>query len=989
MSRLQSLSRLVVATLAVLLAWGAAPVAVAQPADAGPPDTALRESTVPLRAEAPAATPDEEVDAGTEAAETDGAASPSSAPSDTADESTAADEPMAADESTETPTELDTTGEPGEGQSDEPAELEVHDHAASAEEPAGELVAVSEPVRAGDAVLLGARWTSDATVQVRSRVDGEWQEWLPLHRDREEHLPDPDSRELAEIDQDVSEPIWIGGASEVQFRSDQELDLDVSWIDTSGGEGIAWQPDETSAQSLADLSTTSSASASVPKVLTRADWGADESLRTDKVDYSSSGTVRFSVLHHVGGGHWSSGEISNGCTRADDWIRSIYEYHTQVRGYWDIAYNFVVDPCGRIWEGRWGGIDKPVTGAHAGGFNDGSVGVLALGSFDGSSADPVTSALKTGINEIMGYKLGSDNVDPGTSIKEVSGGGSARWPSGTEVQVPTLSAHQVTNFTSCPGDKLFGALFTGSGASGLPRDAYVSAVEKVIDDNGYGDPEPDPTIKGDPSIGDLNGDGQKDVLFYDEASGQVVVRALRLDGRIGTVRSTYRVASGWSDVFLADVNGDREDELVFHRSANGQVAVYDTTHSGKLGSRLSAYTVSNGWSAVSRFAVGSSGADRLGFYKESTGSLSTYSLWRSGKLRSRIAIASVGAGWSTVQGGDFNRDGQAELIAYRSATGVLEVRSLGNTGEAGTLRWKTSVAKGWGTVMAGDMDADGRAELLFHRPSDQWVLVYDTTISGSLGKTLVSTSLASGWDVLANANFTRSFGDQMLFYRASTGSLAVYSRTGTGALDSRLSAYRVAAGWTHLVPGDLDGDGRDELMFYNASNRRLLAYRMTDTGRFDGLVAATTLGGTWDNLFAGDFDGDGRDEVGFHRRSGTVAMYRASLSNVVGRFLTSYSVAGWDRISAGDIEGDRAAELVFHRDRGSAVAYATKDNGWLDYVVWSVGLSTPYTTLVLGDPGGDGDEQLTAYARSSGDTRVWDGLFNVKSMSLMASYQAR
>ena len=45
-------------------------------------------------------------------------------------------------------------------------------------------------------------------------------------------------------------------------------------------------------------------------------------------------------------------------------IRSIYAYHAQTRGWSDIGYNFLVDKFGRIWEGRYGGVDRPVVGAH-------------------------------------------------------------------------------------------------------------------------------------------------------------------------------------------------------------------------------------------------------------------------------------------------------------------------------------------------------------------------------------------------------------------------------------------------------------------------------------------------------------------------------------------------------------------------------------------------------------------------------------------------
>ncbi len=63
-------------------------------------------------------------------------------------------------------------------------------------------------------------------------------------------------------------------------------------------------------------------------------------------------------------------------------IRSIYAFHVEAEDWCDVGYNFLVDRFGRIWEGRYGGIDKPVLGAHAGGFNTNTFGVGMIGTFD-------------------------------------------------------------------------------------------------------------------------------------------------------------------------------------------------------------------------------------------------------------------------------------------------------------------------------------------------------------------------------------------------------------------------------------------------------------------------------------------------------------------------------------------------------------------------------------------------------------------------------
>ena len=69
-------------------------------------------------------------------------------------------------------------------------------------------------------------------------------------------------------------------------------------------------------------------------------------------------------------------------------LRSIYAYHTKSRGWSDIGYNFLVDRFGRIWEGRYGGVDRPVVGAHTLGYNDNAFAMSAIGNFELRPAVP-------------------------------------------------------------------------------------------------------------------------------------------------------------------------------------------------------------------------------------------------------------------------------------------------------------------------------------------------------------------------------------------------------------------------------------------------------------------------------------------------------------------------------------------------------------------------------------------------------------------------
>ena len=62
-------------------------------------------------------------------------------------------------------------------------------------------------------------------------------------------------------------------------------------------------------------------------------------------------------------------------------VKAIQLYHVKGNGWNDIGYNFLVDRFGTVYEGRYGGIERNVVGAHAEGFNTGSFGVSLLGEY--------------------------------------------------------------------------------------------------------------------------------------------------------------------------------------------------------------------------------------------------------------------------------------------------------------------------------------------------------------------------------------------------------------------------------------------------------------------------------------------------------------------------------------------------------------------------------------------------------------------------------
>ncbi len=119
-------------------------------------------------------------------------------------------------------------------------------------------------------------------------------------------------------------------------------------------------------------------------------------------------------------------------------IRSIYYYHAVTRGWGDIGYNYIIDREGNVYEGRFGG-EKVVAG-HAKNNNVGSIGIAVLGNYEND--DVPYPVIKSLIN-LIGAKALLYNIDP-DGVSSFRG-----------IRIPNVIGHRDVNDTSCPGAKLY------------------------------------------------------------------------------------------------------------------------------------------------------------------------------------------------------------------------------------------------------------------------------------------------------------------------------------------------------------------------------------------------------------------------------------------------------------------------------------------------------------------------------------------------------
>ena len=298
--------------------------------------------------------------------------------------------------------------------------------------------------------------------------------------------------------------------------------------------------DPTTDATTDDASLAAGAVTAKPMIYSRAQWGADERMRDESSLHY--GEVHAGFVHHtVNANNYTAAQVPA-------IIRGIYAYHTQSRGWSDVGYNFLVDRFGRIWEGRYGGVDRPVVGAHTLGYNDDAFAMSAIGNFE--TAQP-SAAVLDAYGRLFAWKL---------SLHGVSAGSTRQWV--TKQYLPAINGHRDVGQTACPGKYLYAQ---------IPRIRQLAAAYQK-------------SFASRNRTANLTGTAAPDVALRDRTTKQGYV--LRSGGSPASPRARSP-RSGLSGVDLltavGDVTGDGKADLLARTRSTRSTKVLPGDGAGHFG----------------------------------------------------------------------------------------------------------------------------------------------------------------------------------------------------------------------------------------------------------------------------------------------------------------------------------------------------------------------------------------------------------------------
>lgn len=796
----------------------------------------------------------------------------------------------------------------------------------------------------------------DLTVSVRTQRNGVWSRWQQIQYDPA-HGPDPSSPEGARARPGTDELV-VGRVDRVQVaaltptgRTPRGMALTVvdpgvtpsagreaPAIDTAAtdadasltsarfatsedtGETEPEVPFDPAPDGIEDPAATPVATTAVtakPRIFSRSQWGANERLRDGtSLRY---GQVFTGFVHHT--------VNANNYTRRQvpALLRGVYAYHTQSRGWSDIGYNYVVDRFGRIWEGRYGGVDRPVVGAHTLDYNEYSFAMSALGNFD--KVRP-PQAMIDAYSRLFAWKLSLHGISSASTAQGV----------GADT-LAAINGHRDAGTTACPGKYLYRRLADiRTGATALQQ-----------------------TWAGRGRLTSVSGSAWPDLLL--RRTGSTTMYVLRTEGqlRFGRGRQVSQSMTGRDLVASAgDLDGDGRPDLLARDANSGTTYVYPGDGAGGY----TEATTSTGQFATMDLLVGAADVNRDERADVITRSAETGQLFlfrgngRGGFLERRALLSDARNYTLVVGAGDLTGDGNPDLVA-RDKVQRLWLWPGTGTADVGEPRQVRGDWSGYDQITGSrDFTGDGRADLVVRRADTKQVFVVpfggdavpraplgpfggmkragaiaDAGVVGSgpsllsrtgtrlmshLGNGRRNVSAVVGTNVdltgvvqmLNVGDWNRDgYGDVVL--RTATGELVLRLGSATGVFADPVV---IATGFTSVrlltAAGDLTGDGYPDLLGQPVKGAMRL-YPGTGTGLGASYVARSAVQGAT-QLGVGLWGTDGAPDTLVVKRDGTTTYYPGNGPGGLtsGRAIPS-PAAGYDwLVGAGDLDGDGRSDVV-------------------------------------------------------------------------------
>lgn len=867
------------------------------------------------------------------------------------------------------------------------------------------LAALSKPTAVHGYATVGVTWKAgtkvaeDAiAVQLRTRKDGAWSGWTTAAY-HDDHGPDAGSAEVEHAERPGTDAVVVGDVDEVQMRAEtptgaapadlklavidpgsttvvkEAAAIDTARIPASDRDATSSAPVSSTAGlegsgsaathgdgAAADLELAAMKTAPKPTIYSRAQWGANEKLR----DKSSLhyGTVKTGFIHHtVNANDYTAAEVPA-------LLRGIYAYHTQSRGWSDIGYNYLVDRFGRIWEGRYGGVDRAVVGAHTLGYNDYAFAMSAIGNYD--ITQPPQAVLDA-YAALFAWKLSLYGIKADATHLKVK-----------DRYLHAINGHRDVGQTACPGRYLYAKIPSIRVAAAAIQDAAQDTTDPITKPM-VATPKgtPPPTTKPLPAT------KQKVAKFPVRqslaSSGWPDLVVKRTDGRIqviptqGMLGFKTRVTSkgDWSRFSLltvvGDVTGDGKADLLGKNASSGNVRIFKGDGTGRFNPTGIASTPA--FAGVDRvFAArdfNGGGKNDVFGHDQKTGALLLFRGHGDGTFSKPVVVAKSWPYTSAAPIGDFNGDKQADLAVTTFTKrlyllpGLKGGAGFGKRVRLGTLPAPVNTLYGW-----GDLTGNGVPDIAVRVKDSQLTYVFAGNGKGKIMPQPYGP--LPGLDGVTKSSAAPVTGSSAadVVGRTADGKLVTVVNNGLSNVSAPLPTNLKVPGATQvLMAGDWDRDGKADVIVRINSGKQLVLYPGLGNGKFG---RARSLGGGWSGITrlaaVGDVTGDRFPDLIGKSAKGAMTIFPGNgVKAFKAPVLAPSSLRTFNQI--GRAAWSPQSGATFNSASGSFVPLAGGEVGPALRAANGAEDSTYDSYVGVGDVNGDGVADLLAREKETGT--IW------------------
>jgi hypothetical protein len=285
---------------------------------------------------------------------------------------------------------------------------------------------------------------------------------------------------------------------------------------------------------------------------------------------------------------------------------------------------------------------------------------------------------------------------------------------------------------------------------------------------------------------------------------------------------------------VSNIAGTRFDDVLFQNEANGQVLVARMVDGVFQGWGAVTGALGDDWTAIATGNVNpaANGGAEVFIQQQSTGTIYHAGLL-GGATNWGIVSSALTPEWKLRAVADINRDGSVDAVIQHEGNGSILYANMANGTFSGWNVVNQALDSNWLAVGAGDVNADGYADVIIQNQQDGSTLWANMRFGQFQGWGVITQTVTADYKAKAAADIDGNGYADVIFQEGATGN-AYYAAMGSDGFSHwGVAALNTGPGWLVQGVADVDNDGLRDVLMQNSANGATFYAHMSQTG-FDG-----------------------------------------------------------------------------------------------------------------------------------------------------------